>query len=77
MAFSVFLCQGEQLVVEYMVLYNNYCVMCFRELEKTRVVYIIHTNLCGRIPNKIIDIAIPSSQINFFSRLLKEISNSS
>lgn len=45
----------------------------YRQPEKTKVVYIIQTDLKGRLPMKLIDSVLPSNQLSFFSSVRKAI----
>ena len=45
----------------------------FRQPDKTKVIYIIQTDLKGRIPIKLIESALPTMQLSFFSSVRKAI----
>lgn len=51
----------------------NIAIYYCRDPTKTRLVYIIHSYLGGRIPNRVADLALPSLQLSFISSLNKTL----
>ena len=45
----------------------------YRDPEKTKVVYIINTDLKGRLPLKLVNAAMPDLQLTFFKGLQKAV----
>ena len=52
---------------------TSFCLHYFRQPDKTKVIYIIQTDLKGRIPIKLIESALPTMQLSFFSSVRKAI----
>ena len=51
------------------IFFSCYC----RDPEKTKVVYIINTDLKGRLPLKLVNAAMPDLQLTFFKGLQKAV----
>lgn len=54
---------------EWTVFLLRFC----RDPEKTKVVYIINTDLKGRLPLKLVNAAMPDLQLTFFKGLQKAV----
>lgn len=52
---------------------TSFCLYYYRQPDKTKVVYIIQTDLKGRLPMKLIESVLPSNQLSFFSSIRKAI----
>ena len=48
----------------------------YRERGKTKLVYLLHTDLKGKVPTKIVEAALPDMQLSYFSNLRKIIKES-
>ena len=48
----------------------------YRERGKTKLVYLLHTDLKGKVPTKIVEAALPDMQLSYFSNLCKIIKES-
>ena len=52
--------------------HNDLCTL-FSDPERTKVVYIINTDLKGKLPPKLVNVALPDIQLSFFKGLHKAV----